>query len=101
MLPGLLRVKARVGSQLLTGLVRPEVRMIANGSFGKSEAGGPRRFDPWVRGVWLVNRRVTHPLPPPRKKGGGGGMGEGVGGGGFKGGSLDRGAASLPAPSLE
>ena len=66
MLPGLLRVKARVGSQLLTGLVRPEVRMIANGSFGKSEAGGAC---------------VTHPLPPPRKKGGGGGMGEGVGGG--------------------
>ena len=25
--------------------------------------GGPRRFDPWVRGVWLVYRRVTHPLP--------------------------------------
>ena len=30
-----------------------------------AEAGGSRRFDPWVRGVWLVNRRVTHPLPPP------------------------------------
>ena len=21
-----------------------------------AEAGGPRRFDPWVRGVWLLNR---------------------------------------------
>ena len=41
--------------------------------FEKSaEAGGPRRFDPWVRGVWLVNRRVTHPLPPLRGRGGGG-----------------------------
>ena len=36
-----------------------------------AEAGGPRRFDPWVRGVWLVNKRVTHFV------GGGGGGGRG------------------------
>ena len=46
-----------------------------------AEAGGPRRFDPWVRGVWLVNRRVTHPLPPLRGRGGGPPRGEGGGGG--------------------
>ena len=47
-----------------------------------AEAGGPRRFDPWVRGVWLVNRRVTHPLPRGGRggdEGGGGGGGGGVG----------------------
>ena len=68
------------------------------GDLGKSaEAGGPRRFDPWVRGVWLVNRRVTHSLPLGGViwgisllfwggKGGGGegegSRGEGLGGGG-------------------
>ena len=49
-----------------------------------AEAGGPRRFDPWVRGVWLVNRRVTHPPPPPSGviwEGGVGSAPFGVGGG--------------------
>ena len=40
-----------------------------------AEAGGPRRFDPWVRGVWVV-------LGGRRGRSRGGGRGEGGGGGG-------------------
>ena len=46
-----------------------------------AEAGGPRRFDPWVRGVWLVDR-LQFRCPPGGRGGGdegGGGWGEGVG----------------------